>query len=226
MPESATLRFSVCVPPLVFSRDDVHSVNMDARRERTVEKDGGDTIVAVSGHGNGTIESKDDAKNSGSKTTNSGIIAVNEKDVQVSSAKNNVMCDLNNVMTTATEDSKTVEAEALKAGEDAVASWRSRRRKEPDYAQIDRRATRHLRYKAVDVHVKLTPEAFSYMEAARRKMNFGAGMTQSQFIQWCFGVVRKKYLKATKEYQREWVQKQERKRDEFTDKGKEGATSP
>ena len=46
-------------------------------------------------------------------------------------------------------------------GKDAVAAWRERCRREPDYYRIDKRATRHLRYKAVDVHVKLTPEVIS-----------------------------------------------------------------
>jgi hypothetical protein len=58
-------------------------------------------------------------------------------------------------------------SDALEAGEDAVAAWRARRRKEPTWERIDRRATRHPRYRMVDVHLEMSPEAFAYMEAVR-----------------------------------------------------------
>lgn len=96
-------------------------------------------------------------------------------------------------------------ADALEAGEDAVAAWRARRRREPTWERIDRRATRHPRYRMVDVHVKMSPEGFAYMEAVRAKMNFGRGMSQGEFVERAFSVVRKKYEKATREYRKWWA---------------------
>ena len=113
-----------------------------------------------------------------------------------------------------TENERSVEAEALTAGEDAVAAWRARRRQQPDYDRIDRRATKHVRYRMTDVHLKMSQEGFSYMEAVRQKMNFGRGMSQGEFVEWAFSIVRKRYGKAIREHQKEWAMRKQGERDE------------
>jgi len=192
-------------PPKVLYSFPAQYVFMDAKRVKGVGKGGG----AV-GKGGGVETMHGNAISGDGSSDDSGAT---EKD---SGANGNAV---------SSDDERTIEVEALESGEEAIASWRARRRKEPDYDRIDRRATRHIRYRMTDVHLKMSQEGFSYMEAVRQKMNFGRGMSQGEFVEWAFSIVRRRYGKAIREHQKQWVMDR-RERDESTNSGKEGTTSP
>jgi len=75
--------------------------------------------------------------------------------------------------------------------EQAKTEWgkerRSRRREfseQDTLKKIDRRGTRTARYKARDVHVRMSEEGFAMMEAKRALMNFGGGMSQGEYLEY------------------------------------------
>lgn len=50
--------------------------------------------------------------------------------------------------------------------------------------RLDRRATRRARWKKEDVHIYLTSEARAMAEAIADRLNYGRGMSLSEFIEY------------------------------------------
>ncbi len=56
----------------------------------------------------------------------------------------------------------------------------------PD-VELDHRHTRELKAKHYKFNISMPPGLFMQMEAARRKLDFGNGMSRSRFIAYCIG---------------------------------------
>src|SRR3989442_9412520 len=59
-------------------------------------------------------------------------------------------------------------------------------RREPD-EELDHRNTRELKAKHYKLNISMPPGLFMQMEAARRKLDFGNGMSRSRFVAYCIG---------------------------------------
>ncbi len=53
--------------------------------------------------------------------------------------------------------------------------------------ELDHRHTRELKAKHYKFNISMPPGLFMQMEAARRKLDFGNGMSRSRFIAYCIG---------------------------------------